>query len=373
MKNKLLILILGLLPLWSLAQNPFEDIGIKVKVLTLSNGKYQEFFPNDTLRRVGSVMYNSVTGEIEYFVSEEQLRSEATATPYLVSRWFSRDPLAAKYPSMSPYNSMGNNPIFYVDGNGDSIYHQKVGNNTRVLVYIIDQDQVERNVSNKWANYLDIEGWDYIITDKVEDADNWLYKNYSSKLPQNLMIRQHSSYDEEGDLMTRGIYIQDEAETEDPATFKIGNVKAKSIRTLNYNVGAKELATINSYTKLFSYVQADGVLCLAFCGFAAKQDRSTEQFTLDLEKLANFHQFFQIAPTVSVLSSTNDISVSQHLDKQKQTLTPDIPNKSTPFNWVEFNGTGMKDMGFDLKINKGGFQKTSTQSTTGKSKNPRFL
>lgn len=35
-----------------------------------------------------------------------------------VARWLSLDPLASKYPSVSPYNGMGNNPIIYLDPDG---------------------------------------------------------------------------------------------------------------------------------------------------------------------------------------------------------------------------------------------------------------
>jgi RHS repeat-associated protein len=38
-----------------------------------------------------------------------------------LGRWLSLDPLAAKYPSMSPYCSMGNNPIVMVDPDGREI------------------------------------------------------------------------------------------------------------------------------------------------------------------------------------------------------------------------------------------------------------
>lgn len=38
-----------------------------------------------------------------------------------LGRWLALDPLMMKYPSMSPYNGMGNNPIFFVDINGRDI------------------------------------------------------------------------------------------------------------------------------------------------------------------------------------------------------------------------------------------------------------
>lgn len=103
------------------AQKPFKDIAKdnEVELLTLSNGRYIEHFINDTLRRIGSVMFNTVTNKIEYFIPQDDitLRSELDRTKE-VSRWMSVDPLQAKYPNLSPYHSFANNPILVVDPDG---------------------------------------------------------------------------------------------------------------------------------------------------------------------------------------------------------------------------------------------------------------
>jgi hypothetical protein len=39
-----------------------------------------------------------------------------------LGRWFNVDPLADKYPSLSPYNFVANNPILYVDPDGREIW-----------------------------------------------------------------------------------------------------------------------------------------------------------------------------------------------------------------------------------------------------------
>jgi RHS repeat-associated protein len=100
---------------------PFEELGIKVKVLTLSNGKYQESFPNDTTFRFGSVMFNRVTGEVVTVIENDTLYGEYNLKAEVVSRWLSPDPLAAKYPNWSPYNYALNNPILYIDPDGMDI------------------------------------------------------------------------------------------------------------------------------------------------------------------------------------------------------------------------------------------------------------
>jgi len=125
--------------------NPFESIGkAPKKILTLSDGKYQEFFYNDTLRRVGSVMFNTVTGKVAYFIDRDSISSEDVDRSALVSRWLSQDPLAAKYPSMSPYNFTGNNPIQFIDADG------------RVIVDPANGRTVER-VGGEWKTVVSID------------------------------------------------------------------------------------------------------------------------------------------------------------------------------------------------------------------------
>lgn len=109
---------------------PYEELGIKVKVLTLSNGKYQESFPNDTLQRIGSVIFNRVTGEVVSVVISDTLYGEYDLKPEVVSRWLSPDPLAAENANWSPYAAMNDNPIIFVDPDGrDAILSIRPGEN----------------------------------------------------------------------------------------------------------------------------------------------------------------------------------------------------------------------------------------------------
>lgn len=105
---------------------PWEKYGFKFKVVTLSNGKYQEFHDLEDVVEIGSVLYNTQTKQIVGFVEKDTLFSEVDLTPHIVSRWISPDPLTEEYSSWSPYNYVMNNPLIFVDPDGQKV---KLANN----------------------------------------------------------------------------------------------------------------------------------------------------------------------------------------------------------------------------------------------------
>ena len=92
------------------SQNPYQSLGIDEEVLTLSNGKYQEFFPNDTIQPIGDVLLNTITGKIEAFIEVDTLYPEWNLEPEVVSRFLSHDPLARSYPELTPYQLLLTRP-----------------------------------------------------------------------------------------------------------------------------------------------------------------------------------------------------------------------------------------------------------------------
>ena len=98
------------------AQAVFKKYGFNKAPLTLSNGKYNEFFTNDEVIQIGTVKLNTRTNQIVEFLEEDT--TNANYKSEFSSRWLSVDPLAEKYPNYSPYVYCYNNPVVYVDPNG---------------------------------------------------------------------------------------------------------------------------------------------------------------------------------------------------------------------------------------------------------------
>lgn len=121
MKARQLLLIIATITIANNVQaqdyNPFKSIGKKGKVLTLSKGKYVEFFDTDSVQRIGTVLFNIRTKKIVKLLNAQQVYKKASDNSS-ASRWWSPDPLAEKYASLSPYAAMANNPILFSDVDG---------------------------------------------------------------------------------------------------------------------------------------------------------------------------------------------------------------------------------------------------------------
>ena len=171
----ILTAIISLFVLSSLqAQNPYKSIGKEAEVLTLSNGKYQEFIPNDTLVVIGSVIYNTVTDEVVAFAVPDTVLTELGFEPEVRSRFLSIDPHASRYPSISPYSYVANNPLKWIDPDGKDIVNP--------LKYILSNKQVVNSLKmfNTYVSILSgqkSESFTFQITggDRYKGSDGRVY------------------------------------------------------------------------------------------------------------------------------------------------------------------------------------------------------
>jgi hypothetical protein len=141
--------------------NPFESIGKKGKILTLSNGKYVESFDYDSVERIGSVLINIRTRKIVRLLKSE-LTFHKFSDNSSASRWWSPDPLATKFQEWSPYNFAYDNPIKFNDPDGRApltnwynlkgqlVRHDDDGKTDKVLVLTTSKkaDDVNSAISN---------------------------------------------------------------------------------------------------------------------------------------------------------------------------------------------------------------------------------
>jgi hypothetical protein len=96
--------------------NPFIELGYKKEVLTLSNGRYDEFQQKERLVKIGWVMYDTEKKVISEYLSPNPQKVQIA--PELVSRFLSVDPIGREYPFLSPYQFAGNMPSVAIDLDG---------------------------------------------------------------------------------------------------------------------------------------------------------------------------------------------------------------------------------------------------------------
>ena len=169
----------------------------KGTVLTLSNGRYDEFKNAKRIETIGSVKFDTERKKIVGF-GENKREVE------VVSRFLSVDPITKEYPELTPYQFASNSPIAGIDLDGlehywtaDKLYLGHVNNANSVedkAVYVVkraDANKVQLEV-NKMHNLaqkaedigLSIRHKLPLNSDQLLDRANWIVAEGNSFYPQ---------------------------------------------------------------------------------------------------------------------------------------------------------------------------------------------
>src|SRR5690606_13563222 len=137
----LIALIIGFINANAQTDNPYAIFGYEGKVLKTQEeetGRQSLFLnTNDTTQRLKTIVFNSKTRLVEYIDHNDEIYKTDSLLPTFILRFISPDPHAGNYPGLSPYNFVGNMPIWAVDPDGRDIY---------ILFYV---DGYSKNADNE--------------------------------------------------------------------------------------------------------------------------------------------------------------------------------------------------------------------------------
>ncbi|MES1222033.1 MAG: hypothetical protein ABUT20_41435, partial [Bacteroidota bacterium] len=118
MRNILIVVLFLSLALSAISQDKtlLASNAKHQRILTLSNGKYEEFFDTQDIQQIGNALVNIRTMKVVRLLSdkESQKRLDNSSS----SRFLSVDPATTSFPMLSPYQYASNRPIDGIDLDG---------------------------------------------------------------------------------------------------------------------------------------------------------------------------------------------------------------------------------------------------------------
>ncbi|PVD50633.1 hypothetical protein DC498_18740 [Terrimonas sp.] len=97
-------------------KNPYKELGKKGEILTLTKGQFNEFFDEGDVQQIGTNLVNIRTMKVVKVMTEDEAEKRLDNTTG--KRFLSVDPIAGKYPMLTPYQYASNSPIAAIDLDG---------------------------------------------------------------------------------------------------------------------------------------------------------------------------------------------------------------------------------------------------------------
>ena len=111
-----------LIALISLGTVQAQESVNKLNLLSLSDGRYDELHEYRQFERVGSAIIDLETMKIVSFVDNDSRESKLGIDNSKTTRFLTIDPMAETFAFQSPYLYASNNPILFIDYNGESSF-----------------------------------------------------------------------------------------------------------------------------------------------------------------------------------------------------------------------------------------------------------
>lgn len=173
-------------------RNPYEEIGKKAEVLTLSKGEYEEFFDDEDIQQIGTSLINIRTGKIVKLLTKEESEKRLEST--MGERFLSVDPLAKSFPWNSPYAYAENDVIRSIDVDGLEkliviTSKDKFGRATSMAITGVRDKELKKavDVNLKFANRQDVTTRDVLIITKQEGKKDILsYDNLNNSYREQI-------------------------------------------------------------------------------------------------------------------------------------------------------------------------------------------
>jgi RHS repeat-associated protein len=158
--------------------------------------------------------FNNMEGDPEIKGSGNSYDFGARIYDPRIGRWLSRDPLEAKYPSLSPYNFVNNNPIIYVDVDGKDFVITIDQKNKTITIsekyYIEDsKDKASLNAMNIGAEFWNSQSDKFVYLIKNDKGELISYNVKFDVTTEVIQLDENRNFTaEQGNQMDAGSSVK---------------------------------------------------------------------------------------------------------------------------------------------------------------------